>query len=51
MAEGWAKALGQDLFEVYSAGMEEYPEVKPLAIEVMEEALIERVQNGDIQLN
>lgn len=38
MAEGWLKKLGGDDFEVYSAGTEEYPEVKPLAIEVMEEA-------------
>ncbi|WP_422487113.1 arsenate reductase ArsC [Gudongella sp. DL1XJH-153] len=38
MAEGWLKNLGGNDFEVYSAGTEEYPEVKPLAIEVMEEA-------------
>jgi arsenate reductase len=38
MAEGWAKKLGSDLFEAYSAGTENYPEVKPLAVEVMEEA-------------
>lgn len=38
MAEGWAKKLGSDVFEVYSAGTENYPEVKPLAVEVMEEA-------------
>jgi len=38
MAEGWAKALGSDLFEAYSAGTENYPQVKPLAVEVMEEA-------------
>ncbi len=38
MAEGWAKTLGKDLFEAYSAGTEEYPEVKPLAVKVMEEA-------------
>lgn len=37
MAEGWAKHLGKDIFEVYSAGTENYPEVKPLAIKVMEE--------------
>ena len=37
MAEGWAKKLGSDILEVYSAGTEEYPEVKPLAVEVMEE--------------
>lgn len=38
MAEGWLKHLGGEKFEVYSAGTEEYPEVKPLAVEVMEEA-------------
>lgn len=38
MAEGWAKALGGDLIEAYSAGTEDYPEVKPLAVAVMEEA-------------
>ena len=38
MAEGWAKKLGDDLFEAYSAGTEEYPQVKPLAVQVMEEA-------------
>ena len=37
MAEGWAKKLGSDIFEVYSAGTEKYPEVKPLAVQVMEE--------------
>ncbi len=38
MAEGWAKKLGNDVLEVYSAGTEDYPEVKPLAVKVMEEA-------------
>ncbi len=38
IAEGWAKKLGGDLFEAYSAGTEEYPQVKPLAVQVMEEA-------------
>lgn len=37
MAEGFAKKLGCDLFDSYSAGTEEYPEVKPLAVAVMEE--------------
>ena len=40
MAEGWAKKLGSNILEVYSAGTEEYPEVKPKAILVMEEAVI-----------
>lgn len=38
MAEGWGKHLGSELLEVYSAGTENYPQVKSLAIEVMEEA-------------
>lgn len=38
MAEGWAKKIGSDILEVYSAGTEDYPEVKPLAVKVMEEA-------------
>ncbi len=38
MAEGWAKKLGSDVLEVYSAGTEAYPEVKPNAVKVMEEA-------------
>ena len=38
MAEGWAKQLGGEYFDATSAGTETYPEVKPLAVEVMEEA-------------
>lgn len=41
MAEGWAKKLGSGVLEVYSAGTEEYPEVKPGAVQVMEEAGID----------
>ena len=37
MAEGFAKELGKDILQSYSAGTEKYPEVKPLAVEVMEE--------------
>ena len=37
MAEGWAKYLGNNILEVYSAGTEKYPAPKPLAIEVMED--------------
>lgn len=37
MAEGWAKKLGSDYLEVYSAGTEEYPQVKLGAVQVMEE--------------
>lgn len=43
MAEGWAKHLGSDVMEVYSAGTENYPEVKPLAIKVMEEAGVDMI--------
>ena len=36
MAEGYLKALGSSYgFESYSAGTEDYPEVKPLAVETM----------------
>ena len=38
MAEGWAKKLGSDVLEVYSAGTDNYHEVKPLAVQVMEDA-------------
>lgn len=38
MAEGWAKHLGSDVIEAYSAGTEDYPEVKPDAVKVMEQA-------------
>ncbi|MCM1989342.1 arsenate reductase ArsC [Oceanirhabdus seepicola] len=41
MAEGWAKELGKEILEAYSAGTENYPEVKPNAVKVMEEAGIE----------
>jgi protein-tyrosine-phosphatase len=38
MAEAWAKHLGSHVLDAYSAGTEEYPEVKPLAIQAMENA-------------
>lgn len=41
MAEGFGKSLGEGIFESYSAGTEDYPEVKPLAVQVMEEAGID----------
>ncbi len=41
MAEAWAKHLGSDLLEACSAGTEAYPEVKPGAVQVMEEAGID----------
>lgn len=37
MAEALTKHFGSDIFEVYSAGTESYPEVKSLAVEVIEE--------------
>lgn len=41
MAEGWAKHLGSDLIDAYSAGTEQYDKPKPLAIEVMEDAFVD----------
>lgn len=38
MAEAIAKKIGKDYLNVYSAGTEDYPEVKPMAVEVLEEA-------------
>lgn len=35
MAEGYAKHLGNDILNVYSAGTEVFPGPKPMAIEVM----------------
>jgi protein-tyrosine-phosphatase len=37
MAEGFAKSLGSDVMEAYSAGTEVYPGPKPMALEVMED--------------
>lgn len=45
MAEGFAKAMGTGIFEAYSAGTEDYKEVKPLAVKVMEEAGIDMSQH------
>ena len=41
MGEGWLNNLGNDKYEVYSAGTEEYPAPKPLAVEVMEDSGID----------
>ena len=41
MAEAWAKKLGGHVLEVYSAGTENYHEVKPLAVKVMNEVCID----------
>ncbi|MDD3478040.1 MAG: arsenate reductase ArsC [Candidatus Izemoplasmatales bacterium] len=37
MAEAWAKHLGKDQYEFYSAGTEVYPGPKALAVEVMQD--------------
>lgn len=37
MAEGWARELGSDIMEIYSAGTEKYDSPKPLALEVMKD--------------
>lgn len=37
MAEALLNHLDEGIFQVYSAGTEEYPEVKPLALEVLRE--------------
>ncbi len=41
MAEGWALELGNNIFEVYSAGTEEYNAPKPMALEVMKDAKVD----------
>jgi len=38
MSEGWTEFLGNDVITAYSAGTEKYHQVKPLAVQVMEEA-------------
>ena len=40
MAEGWARELGKGILKVSSAGTEDYPEIKPLAVKVMGEVSI-----------
>jgi len=41
MAEGFARALGKDTIEAYSAGSRPSGKVNPIAIEVMKEAGID----------
>lgn len=41
MAEGWARHLGSEVMDVYSAGTEVYPAPKPMALEVMEDASVD----------
>lgn len=51
MAEAWAKKLGNDVLQVYSAGTENYHEVKPLAVQVMEEAGVDMSDHRPKLLN
>lgn len=51
MAEAWAKNLGSDTLEFYSAGTEEYPEVKPKAVQVMNEVGIDMSEHYPKLLN
>lgn len=44
MAEGFAKHLGKDILDAYSAGTEVYPSPKPLAIEVMQDLGVDMSQ-------
>ncbi len=37
MAEAIAREMASDILEVYSAGTQEYPEVKPMALAVLKE--------------
>ncbi|MGL5042990.1 MAG: arsenate reductase ArsC [Culicoidibacterales bacterium] len=41
MAEAWGATLLKDVATVYSAGTEDYPEIKPLAVAVMLEVGID----------
>lgn len=41
IAEGWAKALGKDILEVYSAGTEPSAQINPLAVQAMKAAGID----------
>ena len=41
MAEGYAQELGSELWSAYSAGTEKYHQVKPLAVQVMQEVGID----------
>lgn len=45
MAEGFGRTLGEGLFQAYSAGTEDYPQVKPLAVAVMEEVGVDMSQH------
>lgn len=46
MAEGWLKQLGNNKYDVYSAGTEEYPAPKKLAVEVMEDSGIDMSEHS-----
>ena len=41
MAEAWAKKLGNDILDVYSAGTESYPGPKQMALEVMNDSNVD----------
>lgn len=45
MAEGWAKHLGSDVLEVYSAGTHPSDKVNEYAVEVMKEAGVDISRN------
>lgn len=49
IAEGWAKAIGGDAFEIYSAGIESHGK-NPRAIAVMQEAGIDISQQESTKL-
>ena len=51
MAEAWAKHLNDDLFEVYSAGTEDYPAPKPMAVEVMKDLGVDMSKSYSKLLN
>jgi arsenate reductase len=46
MAEGFAKQLGSHLWDVYSAGTEKYHQVKPPAVQVMQEVGVDISQQA-----
>ena len=41
MAEGWGRHLGKGVIEAYSAGTEKYDAPKPIALEVMTDAVVD----------
>ena len=51
MAEGWTKHLGSDVIDTYSAGTEEYPGPKQMAVEVMEDVGVDMSEHYSKLLN